>query len=645
MISSTRCRISGVLHRKRQPKPNPTHPFGGRNNIRPPCLRWIATTTAAAAAATLASTSTVDAYFCNYGLPMLAFGATTTNVTTINTTGLFVRRPYSSSTTNNNNNNNNTDDTFDVIQTLAHRLQEPPPLRAHVTSSSTSSTTSSSSFEEKRLLTELAIELVRGYANLPPLRLPPEVSDCQRVKIVTFLASQCGPSNQVVEKAVKHYQNIIIDEESGIQQQHNNQISSKELILAISNLRKASTPPYEELVEFILRQNSIEGMTFLVSLREDLFQLLRYRKSRSSPTTSDDEDNGNDKQIVAARISQLQDLDSYLKSLFTTWFTPGMLEIRRITYDQTPASIIELIAKNEAVHPMRSLEDLRNRLGTGRRVFALFHPLLPGRPLVFVHVALIRPQYPDQETNDIIPSAMKHVLIDTETNTRQATTKPLLPPRVATFYSISNGVKGLAGVGLGEFLLKEATRSMKKEMPSIEAFVTLSPIPGFRKWLQVKLLQHNDESLLSKEDCNELMNCGLVTHIDPFPWEELWTNLEQIDFDRLSMVENDDANNNVLSQKQRYIVLQKVLSKLTSRYLILEKHHGKPLNGVCKFHVGNGAIVHNVNFAADLSRIGLNNSFGMMVNYIYDLDKLKENQANFEINYTVPFSTNVSTWL
>ena len=216
MISSTRYRISGVLHRKRQSKPNPTHPFGRRScNIRPPCLRWIATTTAAAAAAaTLASTSTVDAYFCNYGLSILAFGVTTTNTTNIQN---FVKRPYSSSTINNNS-NNNADDTLFVIQTLAHRLQEPPPLRANVTSASTSSTTSSSSFEEKRLLTELAMELVRGYANLPPLKLPSEVSDCQRVKIVTFLASQCGPSNQVVEKTVKHYQNITIGEESGIQQ-------------------------------------------------------------------------------------------------------------------------------------------------------------------------------------------------------------------------------------------------------------------------------------------------------------------------------------------------------------------------------------------------------------------------------------------
>jgi malonyl-CoA decarboxylase len=144
------------------------------------------------------------------------------------------------------------------------------------------------------------------------------------------------------------------------------------------------------------------------------------------------------------------------------------------------------------------------------------------------------------------------------------------------------------------------------------------------------------------EDRNELLNCGLVTVVDPFPWEEIWSNLEQIDFEGLSMVTNDDTKS---SQKEKHSVLRNVLSKLTSRYLIMEKHHGKPLNGVCKFHVGNGAIIHKINFAADLSRIGLNNSFGMMVNYMYDLDQLKENQAKFETNYTVPFSTNVSHWL
>jgi hypothetical protein len=431
-------------------------------------------------------------------------------------------------------------------------------------------------------------------------------------------------------------------------------LHNKEVILAISNLRKASVPLYEEMLEFILRQNSIDGMTFLVSLREDLFQLLRYWTDPSTSTnrtaTTTAEHRSDEKHVMDAEISHLKDLDSYLKILFTQWFTPGMLEVRRITYDQTPASIIEFIATQEAVHPMKNLDDLRNRLGTGRRVFALFHPLLPGRPLVFVHVALIRPLYPGQHTQEMIPSAMKHVM-DTIPSppSSVSSSSSSAPPQVATFYSISNGVKGLAGVGLGEFLLKEATRAMKKEMPTIEAFVTLSPIPGFRKWLQVKLLQHNDESLLSTEDRQELLECGLVTTVDPFPWDELWTNLEQIDLRNLSMaMEVDDVggtNQDAMGKKRTYDVLRNILSKLTGRYLVFEKHHGKPLNSVCKFHVGNGAIIHNINFAADLSRIGLNNSFGIMVNYLYDLERLKENQANFETNYTVPFSTNISPWL
>ena len=110
--------------------------------------------------------------------------------------------------------------------------------------------------------------------------------------------------------------------------------------------------------------------------------------------------------------------------------------MRRITYETTAASIIEAIAKKEAVHPMRSLTDLRSRLGAGRRVFSLFHPVLPDKPLVFVHAALLNE----------VPSEMSHVMEVT----------PNSQPVVATFYSISNGTPGLVGVGLGEFLLKES---------------------------------------------------------------------------------------------------------------------------------------------------------------------------------------------
>ncbi|KAG7352381.1 malonyl-CoA decarboxylase [Nitzschia inconspicua] len=525
-------------------------------------------------------------------------------------------------------------ETYDTLQTLIRRLKQPPPLRAPTETGDVSLKTSvSPPFVEKKRLAELANSFVRGYGDLPPLRLPPRLENdlsisshpCGRFQTLMFLASQCGPSMDSVESSFLKNERI----HEHIEQLKNDDKMRKNSVEALSQLRKALTPSYEELFSFILRQNAIDGMEFLVALREDLIQIKRYLKDSCFSI------NG-----ISGRFSQLQDLDGYLQSVFATWFAPGMLELRRITYEKTSASIIEFISVKEAVHPMKSLEDLRSRLGPKRRVFALFHPLLPERPLVFVHIALIGSgEGEEHDISTLIPSSIKDVM-DLETlNENSQMSACNLTPKVATFYSISNGVKGLAGVGLGEFLLKQAIQSLKKELPSLEIFVTLSPIPGFRKWLQVKLEQHKDVTLLSPRERQRLMECGLVSTVEKetFPWVELWENLEKENFSVLSK----DSKDKKWNEDEKAAVLRDVISKLACRYLAQEKHRGKPLDGVCKFHVGNGAQLHDVHFAADLSRVGMNNSFGMMCNYLYDLDQLEGNCANFETNYTVPISASI----
>jgi malonyl-CoA decarboxylase len=369
-----------------------------------------------------------------------------------------------------------------------------------------------------------------------------------------------------------------------------------------------------------------------------LLQLKNYWRERNSITCEE----------TSGRLSQLQDLDQHLQSMFTTWFAPGLLNLRRITYEQTPASVIEFISLKEAVHPMKSLKDLRSRLGPRRRVFALFHPLLPDIPLVFVHIALIESNGDNNDLFSVIPSSLKDVMdmdnVDVTADNRLYGGN--FSPKIATFYSISNGVKGLAGVGLGEFLLKEAIQALRRDLPSLEIFVTLSPIPGFRKWLQVKLEQQNDESLLSVQDRQRLVECGLVSSFnmqEPFPWNELWNHLKEEDFTSFGDY-NKGKEGSLLPKNAKASVLKDVLSKLTCRYLVHEKHRGKPLDGVCKFHVGNGATIHDIRFAADLSRNGLTNSLGMMCNYLYELDQLQHNCANFESNFTVPIGHSIQRW-
>ena len=534
-----------------------------------------------------------------------------------------------------------------VLQTLIRRLNEPVPLRA----ADVSNKESSSEAEEKRRMAELAEELVVRYSFLPPLRrfgmeFNGEISDenytCERSDMLEFLAMECCPSMPSIETAMDDYKT----------QQHPTSTNNFE------KLKKATTPIFEGLTEFVLQQNAVTGMGFLVALREDLLSSLRYQNQQQQEASAE----------AKVRQQRFKDLDTHLKAgVFEQWFVPGLLLHERITYESTPAKIIEAIATKEAVHPMKSLDDLKDRLGSSKRVFALFHPCLPNRPLVFVHVALL-PQG--------LPSSMEEIM---STKSKNGQSEP--SPQVAAFYSISNGVKGLAGVGLGEYLLKESIKALKEELSSLQTFVTLSPIPKFRKWIEVSFLKEEQKhqqyllrsepkeftsSLLSENDREALYRCGFVSSDSPFPWKEFLERLEKTDFKELieqAKTTTDDDIFKFLSshqdnaeapgvdaaamlQREQFFVLRTVLLKLACSYLWMEKHRGKPLDKVCNFHVGNGAELHDLHFGADLSRGGLSNSYGLMVNYLYDMDKISTNQANFESSgFVVPVGPGVRKWL
>jgi hypothetical protein len=284
------------------------------------------------------------------------------------------------------------------IAQLANLLQGSRQIRA-----SKNADFEASEAKPCKLKSELALEISDEYRKLPPAS---KLLDCERYEILLYLASKCGPANEEVLEEIDNFHAID---------------KGQPTTMRLKKLRLAATPKYEEVLDFILKQDIRGGVSFVVSLREDLIQVLRIMES-------------NDKSH--ADLATLKELDHYLKQFLSLWFSPGLLDIRRITYEDTAASIIELIAKKEAVHPMQSLDDLRSRLGPGRRVFALFSPLLPEKPLVFCHVAL----------TDDIPTCLSKVL----TISKEA------EPKVATFYSISNSQPGLAGLQLGEYLLKNA---------------------------------------------------------------------------------------------------------------------------------------------------------------------------------------------
>ena len=284
------------------------------------------------------------------------------------------------------------------------------------------------------------------------------------------------------------------------------------------------------------------------------------------------------RQLVLARLREHPELKPFehdLKHLLASWFNRGFLQFEQIDW-RTPAVILEKLIAYEAVHEIQGWDDLRRRLADDRRCFGFFHPALPDEPLIFVEVAL---------THGLAGEI--HTLIDTAPDEQKKQ-----QPDTAIFYSISNCQTGLAGISFGNFLIKQVADAVKKEFPGITQFATLSPIPGFRKWLDDVLVRDTPDWL--SEDDIDLLN------------------------------RSDWRDNELIRQP-----LKPALMNLCARYLVEEKRNGRPLDPVARFHLGNGASVERLNWAADLSDKGIEQSTGMMVNYLYDSEQIVRNHEAY----------------
>jgi malonyl-CoA decarboxylase len=266
---------------------------------------------------------------------------------------------------------------------------------------------------------------------------------------------------------------------------------------------------------------------------------------------------------------QLRAVDADLKHLFISWFNKGFLELRRIDWS-SPALVLEKIIDYEAVHEINGWDDLRSRLREDRRCFAFFHPALANDPVVFVEVAL----------TDQLPAAIAPLL--------QQQRQPVSRERCNTvvFYSISNCHAGLAGISFGNFLIKNVVEALNKEMTGLKTFVTLSPVPGFRHWLRQAAL-------------DDLVPAHLLDKVRA----PIGTVVE---------AEVRDA-----------------LIKLCAHYLLREKSGALARDPVARFHLGNGARLHRLHWAADLTPKGKEQSAGIMVNYLYDLAKIELNHEAY----------------
>ncbi len=382
---------------------------------------------------------------------------------------------------------------------------------------------------------------VRGEANGPLLaqeimRRVDALDDAQRARFFDRLASDFNPDPQRVLDCARAYA-----ETQGAEQ--------------LIRLAHVAEPPRQELFR---RLNGAPGGTAaIVRLRRALLERM-------------------------AKRPQLSVVEADLLHLLSSWFNPGFLEMRKVDWN-SPAQLLEQIIRHEAVHEIDGWDDLRRRLQPDRRCFAFFHPQLPDEPLIFVEVALL-----PEMAGAIAP------LIDKRS--------PPLPPeqfKVAVFYSISNCQPGLRGVSLGNFLTKRVAEHLKRELPQLKTFCTLSPIPSLLGWLQ-------------RADVGTLGDIAAQA------------------LARLRQACNGDLA--ALTQAARLAALpgdaHHALWRLAAHYLVQvsPQHDGDP---VARFHLDNGTRLERLNAQANLSAKGLKQSAGLMVNYLYDLAKIELHHDRF----------------
>lgn len=312
-----------------------------------------------------------------------------------------------------------------------------------------------------------------------------------------------------------------------------------------------------------------QGLARLAAAAEPVRQELLRRLNRVPGGTGDLVRMRLDLLRLAPSHPQFRRTDLDFVHLFKSWFNRGFLVLRHIDW-QTPANILEKIIEYEAVHAINDWEELRRRLlPVDRRCFAFFHPAMQDEPLIFVEVALVNGT----------PASIQELLAEER--------KPVLPANAdtAVFYSISNCQAGLRGISFGNSLIKQVVEELSQELPHLKHYVTLSPIPGLARWLKAS----------SEPDSRDAAILAAAT----------------------------DGGEALRAFDDR-------LRELAALYLVSERRDdGLPLDPVARFHLGNGALVHEVHAGADLSENGLQQSCGAMVNYLYDLRTLEQNHEDF----------------
>ncbi len=354
---------------------------------------------------------------------------------------------------------------------------------------------------------------------------------------------------------------------------------------AKGRLRRALEPPR---VRLLTQFTTIpDGMKFLVDLRTELLRL-----SPAAP--------------------ELAPLEGDLKGLLATFFDVGFLELKRIDWN-SPAAQLEKLVQYEAVHRIRGWRDLKNRLESDRRCYAFFHPRMPDEPLIFVEVAL---------TQGLADNVQR--LLDEKA--------PILDPEkadTAIFYSINNCQRGLDGISFGNFLIKRVVGVLQAEQRSIKFFSTLSPIPGFCRWLTAQLAD-GDATLLDEEEAEALRLLAPANPGLPAPGEAATaTVVEETPVQTLARLL---ARRGWLREDALAKAMEPILLRACARYLVSEsdrRNAKRARDPVGHFHLSNGARIERLNWKGDTSDKGMKESCALMVNYLYDPARIEEYHEDY----------------
>lgn len=399
-----------------------------------------------------------------------------------------------------------------------------------------------------------------------------------RRQFIHLLINEFGTSTPQVAEAAQAYLEGVGPSFQVAQQQQ--ALSRLETIL-----RHSLIPLHHRFFERVYQLPN--GMRFLVDLRLDGFKLQRERF---------------DPAVAALLDSLTFKLQGWLHAF---------LDLERITWKSSAVTLEKCMAY-EQVHPFRGWDDLKQRVGPGRRCYGFFHRSMALDPLVYVQVALVTSIADNVQTilNQSKPGFKDTKLI-----------------RSAIFYSI-NTQAGLKGVDLGSFLIKRVVSELQMEFPHIETFCTLSPIPKLRRWV-FDLLAPSKRNELSDIDSADFLSLGEKAELDRLAESSVYSLDKPLDtYTFLLRVLSTDA---WLKDPPSVKVLRPILLRLAVKYILTAKVDAGnvPFDPVAHFHLRNGACVHRLNWLADTSEKGLRQSFGLMINYNYLLEHIEQNNLAY----------------